>query len=595
MESNKAKGSARVVALAILLVVIIGLSASGIYYNSLKTKPISQYLRSDLPMLDLRIQFTTLEGDPITPEHSKLLDDKPSSENTFVLPGGCPALVGGDTQEARELNDKDRKIDEKCPKFATWYVKRHPIGFSLYLRDGKKLLSLFDENKEVQRLFESKFFQGIFHDPLYDSDIRAEDLRLQGIQGAFLKPFVREAVAAHGELHYDSAHGNKGFVFSFIRRECPMASKILPVLSKFLARSGYRVPKLTNPVLEMRIGLQRLFLTESEGRVYVSNGLEALLNVLETLYPMDSHLLEAPLVLTIRAESFVEKFLPVIANTPSFTISIGFELSTGTGGFLQFPSGKLTQKLLPSIFKGVFAGIPHDAFAALATSHLLPVDMTTEQWQQLTVKGPGDKLESLRAGEVKEGGFAIVWDLSSAGGRITQMGVVIANTANPDETGVFKKYFADPDLTASCGGGTVFLAATSGSLLSRMKESCEGQSLSVLNWERGSRTKAFESNPFFMFMNPGAGMRELFLAGGGKSEEKDQDLLEPDETDPDLDSSGEFEPQWKKEYESAKAVMRQEGETVFKGLPIFAYSGTGAADGQTVHLKGFTVQQGASR
>lgn len=548
-------------------------------------------------MLDLRIQFTTLEGAPIEPEHSRLLGDKAgeNTENTSTLSDGCTALVGGDTPEARELTEKDRKIDEKCPKVATWYVKRHPIGFSLYFRDGRKLFSLFDENTEARKIFESRFFQGIFHAPLHDSGVRAEDLGLEGIRGAFLKPFVREAVAAHGELHYDAVHGKKGFVFSFIRGECPMASRILPVLSKFLARSGYRVPKIAAPVLEMRIGLQRLFLTESEGRVYVSNGLEALLNVLESLAPMDPHLPEAPLVLVTRAEAFVDKFLPVITDSPSFTIAIGLELPPRTGGFLRFPSGKLTRRLKPAIFKGVFAGIPHDAFAALATSHLLPTDMTPEKWRRLTEEGPGEKPDDRRSDQPKEGGFAIVWDLCSTGGRITRMGVVIANPTDPDETEAFKKYFADPDLTASCGGGTVFLAATSESLLSRMKESCEGQSLSVLDWERQNETKSFESNPFFMFMNPAVAMRELFLAGGGGSRDEEQETPPTESSDPDPILSGEFEPRWKKEYEAAKAAMRQEGEKLFKTLPVFAYGGNGADDGRTVHLTGFMVQQGASR
>jgi membrane peptidoglycan carboxypeptidase len=49
------------------------------------------------------------------------------------------------------------------------------------------------------------------------------------------------------------------------------------------------------------------------------------------------------------------------------------------------------------------------------------------------------------------------------------------------------------------------------------------------------------------------------------------------------------------EYEQAKEVMRQDGEKVFGGLPIFAYAGVVAPTAELVQLKGFTVKQGASR
>jgi hypothetical protein len=158
------------------------------------------------------------------------------------------------------------------------------------------------------------------------------------------------------------------------------------------------------------------------------------------------------------------------------------------------------------------------------------------------------------------------------------VGVVIANQKSPDDVDKFKPYFADPDLSAECGGGTVFLAATSPALLVRMKEACGGQSLSVLDWERGGRTKDYDTAQLFLFMNPGTGMRELFLAGGAKG-----------------DAPGEFEPQWKQEYEQAKESMRQDGEKIFGGLPIFAFSGNAAPTAQVVQLRGFTVRQGASR
>ncbi len=158
------------------------------------------------------------------------------------------------------------------------------------------------------------------------------------------------------------------------------------------------------------------------------------------------------------------------------------------------------------------------------------------------------------------------------------MGVVIAGQSAPDAAQQFKSLFADPKLTAACGGGTVFLAATSEMLLTRMKEACERQSLSVLDWEKGSLAEDFSSRQLLFFLNPGTGMRELFLAGGAGAGEQTDSAVP-----------------WKRQYEKAKAGMRADSETVFGGLPIFAYSGNAAQATGTVTLKGVNVRQGAAK
>jgi len=585
VEPNKPKKSARAVILASLFIAVIAFASVKVY-KSFETVPIHQFIRSDLPMMDLRLQFTDLEGDPITPEHSVLLGEPAKAQTEpSPLPEGCTALIGGDTERAREITEKDRKMDPKCPKVASWYVQRHPIGFTLYFEDAQKLLTLMDENGGLKAFLESKFFQGVFHDPLYDANIRAEDLHLEGLEGAFIKKLLREALIAHGELHYDIIHEKKGFVFSFVRSECPLAGKVLPLVSRVLARSGYRLPMLKDPIFEMRIGLQRVFLTEFKDRVYLANGLEALLNVLESLGPRETPLPKTPLVLTTRAEAFVDKLLPVVVNKPAFHISLGVGLPPQNEGALYFDAGKLTQKLYPKIFKGVLAGIPHDAFAALTTSHRLPPNMSIEDWQELASKGPDANMSV----DLKESGFSIIWDLSAGEDFISQLGVVIAKQTTPDEIETFRQYFADSDLTDDCAGGTVFLAATSETLLGRMKESCNGHSPSVLNWEK-SKVATFDTGQFFMFMNPGVGMKMLFLAGGGGPEDS-----ESDDSDSGASGSNELEPQWKKEYRLAREKMRQDADKVFGALPIFVYNGNSTKDGERVQLKGLTVEQGASR
>ncbi|NJL59832.1 MAG: hypothetical protein HC887_09500 [Desulfobacteraceae bacterium] len=109
-----------------------------------------------------------MKGEDFVPETSKLLgknsDKKPTSHG--VNAEKCPELIGGDSSDATSRWDI-RERSAECPATATWYVKRHPIGFSLYFQDGKKLLSLFQEDGQVKQLFAGKFFQGLFHDLLH--------------------------------------------------------------------------------------------------------------------------------------------------------------------------------------------------------------------------------------------------------------------------------------------------------------------------------------------------------------------------------------------------------------------------------------------
>jgi hypothetical protein len=581
VESHTSKRTAPVVILVgLFLAAVVG----GVIYKTSSTVPIDKLVRSDLPMLELNLKFTDLNGDPVTPEHSQLLfaTKEGQSQVEPKLPDGCSPLIGGDTADAREISADDHTLDRKCPKVATWYVVRHPIGFTLYFEDAKKLFDAFAAEGPIKTLFQSRFFQGLFHDPLHAATIQAEDLNLQGLKGTVIKELVKEAVIAHGKLHYDVSHGREGFVFSFVRAESPLAGKILPLMAGGLARSGYRLPTLSSPIFEMRIGLQRVFFTEFHDRAYFANGLEALLNVLESLGPKDPKLPSTPLVLTARAEAFVDNLLTVMVDKPALHLSFGFGLPPENSGALQFEGGRLTQKLTPRIFKGVLAGIPHDVFGALVTSYQLPPEMTIEDWQTLVEKGPQPEA---KAPTLSESGVAIIWDMGADGGTISQMGVVIAKQTTPKVTEPFKHYFSNQDLTTECGGGTVFLAATAPTLLTRMKESCHGQSLSVLNWQRGDQANALLSSQFLMFMNPGVGMRELFLAGGAGTGN--------DNTD-DSGSSGQ-EPQWKKQYRLAKEQMRKDAEKVFQTLPIFAYRGNAVKGVGLVELQGLTVQQGASR
>ncbi len=576
MEPTASAKSKRFIRTAIVLAVAACVAILFLWiWKGLPKAGLSAFVRGDLPMLALDLQFIDINGNEVPAGETRLAGETPAPGKPPASGAdACPELIGGDIRGGAEVKAGD-KIADTCPKTAKWVVKRHPIGLSLYFAEPKKILSFIEKNKSFNEIQQSRFVQGIFHDPLRNAGIRAEDLGLQGLEGTFLQTIVKESISAHGQLHYDVVHGRKGFVYSFVRNECPYAAKALPVICRVLARSGYRAAKLKEPILEMNIGLQRIFITEYETRIFVANGLEALINVMESIEPQKAaQIPNTPIVLRVRAEAFVDNLLPVMTGRPAFTMDLGFGLSGETPDVLCFPAGKFAGHLRPRIFKGVLAGIPHDAFAAVAASFHLPPDMPPEAWRKLALEGPGDP----PATGPEESGIAFIWDLSSDGDAVTRMGVVIAGQDAPDETHRFKSLFTNPKLTDACGGGTVFLAATSELLLTRMKEACARQSLSVLDWEKGSHAEAFSARQLLFFLNPGAGMRELFLAGGARGGDQ-------------IDAASS----WKQQYEKAKAWMRTDSETVFASLPIFAFSGNAAPAAGTIELKGINVRQGAAK
>ncbi|NJL59834.1 MAG: hypothetical protein HC887_09510 [Desulfobacteraceae bacterium] len=122
--------------------------------------------------------------------------------------------------------------------------------------------------------------------------------------------------------------------------------------------------------------------------------------------------------------------------------------------------------------------------------------MKNEDWKNLAAKGPGETAQS----KPEEAGVAILWDLSSENDSLSEMGVVIANQTTPNNINGFEQFFKKTEYTAACGGGTVFLAASSQNLLSRMKDSCERQSLSILDWERGAKAKEYDSSQLMLFV-----------------------------------------------------------------------------------------------
>ena len=574
MESNRParrKGFITAVFLGLLCCGLLAFWA----LRGLHRAPVAEVVKlvhKDIPILALDLAFTDLKGNPVPAAETRLLAGVVAKADQAKGAATCPEITGGDAPNGA-ISPEKRKMDDNCPKHATWYVKRHPLGLSLYFMEPAKILPLFEKEGAMKTLWESRFVQGILREPLMSGRVRAEDLGLAGLEGAFFEKLVKEALSADAILHYDFIHGNKGFVFSFVRNKCLYAAKALPIIAAKLVRSGYQVPGIEEPVLEMHVGLQRLFFCQYKERVYFANGLEALLNVVDQEAPPESDAPKTPLLLSLRAEAFLDKLVPALAGKSGLHMNLGIDFSEDSPGALRFTAGEYAKHLRPTLFKGVPASIPRDVFAAVITSFHLSPDISEEAWQELATKGPGET----PAKEPQESGVAILWDLSAEERGITSVGVAIASQTAPSDAKELNHYFKNKELTAVCGGGTVYLAATNKNLLLRMQESCEHRSMSILDWERGQKSNLYASSQLSMFINPGGGLRELLLSGGAAATE-----------------TTDFLPQWKQELEKAKARLYAEGKTVFGGLPILAYSGNVAPGGKTVELQGFTVKQGVS-
>jgi len=290
--------------------------------------------------------------------------------------------------------------------------------------------------------------------------------------------------------------------------------------------------------------------------------------VIDSIAPQ-SRRSDAPLSLTLRSEAFIDNLLPVLTGAPTYPLQWDFALKDGQPGTLNLPAAAWQSQLHGQLFEGVLASIPHDAFAGVAASLALSPDLTTADWQALAKNGP-----STNPPGTEPAGVGLVWDFT-ADSPTGAVGIIVANPQQPQASAAYSQYLKNPDLGAECAGGSLFLAASSESLLTRMKDACNKQSLSPLDWQRGVEKPRWQSAQLTAFVNTGAAVRELFLAGGAGNTQEAND----------------FAPRWQQDYEAAKAAMRQEGDKLFYGLPILSYAGRVENASAGAKLEGKLVSQ----
>ena len=126
----------------------------------------------------------------------------------------------------------------------------------------------------------------------------------------------------------------------------------------------------------------------------------------------------------------------MLTSAPPFEVTAGFGLPEDKDpGLIGFKGGKFARHLRPKVFPGVFAGIPHDAFAAVVTSFHLPPNMEEDSWHRLASIGPEEEISN----SPEDGGVALIWDLEHLQDGISSMGVVIANQSSADEVAILRQ------------------------------------------------------------------------------------------------------------------------------------------------------------
>ncbi len=523
------------------------------------------------PLSGLRQALNT---SPVVPIGLEVVD----REGGRLDPGGSRYVPAGTTQAPPgappppKAQPKPGQIDVK--------LFRRPPALSLDFEDGEKFLAWLDKDDAAKKFLATPAVQGIFFDLMRTLKVRAEDLERSGFTGVTVETLAREAVKAGGSIHYDLYEGSRGFSFKFRRSEAPLLGRFLPVVLPALSRRVYEVEHLKAPIEELTLGSQTVFVTEDNGEVFVSNGLKALLNLLDFRPPPRPAGKESVL-LTVRSEIFLKNLLPLLTGRDNWDARFAFAPSPGAEPELRLglDPAAVFAHLRDKISPGIYAAVPQDVFGVFAASFALSPDMTPEKWNELATNG----IPPATGAAGGEGGVAFIWDINSKGAdSATAVGVAVSMPDAASASMKLENYFdTESVFTGECGGGTVWLASTDEVLFTRMSEACERQSKSFLNWFEKKAFDAVEPSPqLLLALHPSVGLDEAQSLG-----------LELRAAQGGTDTSG-TSPEWKKSYDEAVARATARAKEDFNRLPGLLFLGRAGAEGG--ELKGIIRWSGQS-
>lgn len=515
-------------------------------------------------------------------------------------------------QAAADANTRDpNPVGEPSttPQRSLKYIAAAP-AFTLAFPQNWDIPTWVASNEAARRFVASAVFKGLMADIMATLKVRPEDLSVGGMSGISFENLLLEVLASGAYLHYDRLEGRKGVVLSFERSKTPIVSKLLPLLVPVVARQQYAVHSLVNPVIEMQLGSQPLLLAEDKGRVYIANGLTSLMRVLDTPNLEGNEDADA-LTLVVRGESFLDGLLGLLSGRDEWPVRLAFLKGSERGAALvpqlRVGAAKIFAHLSPKLSEGVFAAVPRDVFGVLAASFGIKPEWNESDWQSVAASGVPETSASV----LPEGGIAMLWDLAaeerSARNRV---GIVISWPEGAQPKMNLSAYANSSSFQASCAGGRIWLISSNELFLTRMREACEGQSVSYLTAIRNREfdTSVLESQ-LFLAVNPSPALQVCYQTG---LEARRSDGFTPlpgvqnvstPATSVDGEStgagsgagagSGEIDtqkaqdpniPSWRRDYDQALERVGKEATETLRALPLVVFFGR--ADSQGAKLQG---------
>ncbi len=425
-----------------------------------------------------------------------------------IIPEGCPFWQGGDFK-TREMTKPKIERAQGCEAFGEWSVLKHPIAFSLYAHDAGRILDFFKSSAAWTEFQKNPLVGGYVENWRELIGLKTPLLEKSVFQGYLIRTMLDTLLKNAGRIDYDLVHGRGGLVFSF-RNETLGQAIALGV--GIIAHRVYKIGDSACKVQEFTIGPETFYLAGCLGRTYLGLGLPGLLNVMDQ--PEESKPEPAgAFSLVARGEAFFEHALEFVSPKPNFPVRIDFDL--GESGLvplaIHVPRAKPYETMTPEIAETVYQALPKD----LTSFALASIDLAEFTSEAALMQTVSEKKLPFASGKAEgKAAVGIIWDLNHAAKSLTEVGLIVV-PSDPKTIESWVPAFEIilgarvHDALTFCKKDSMILIASTPMLLTRMKESCQGNSKAI--------SLAAPSSPHNaeIFFDPGNFLRELFLAGGG--------------------------------------------------------------------------------
>ena len=251
-----------------------------------------------------------------------------------------------------------------------------------------------------------------------------------------------------------------------------------------------------------------------------------------------------------------------IAEKKELLASASFHLDAADTalGPLTISNCTLQNALADKLSTGVLAAIPGDSSFALAASFYIPPTWSGKEWNAHLRRNLAEKPKY----EIPQtAGLGLVVDIPpERKSNNSDIGLVIPTPPDLQNSDTLKSLLAAPEISASCAGGAIFLAASSQDLLLKMVSSCEHRSSSTYDWNMGSNKNEILGAQAIAIANPAQLLTSLFNQGMQEA------LLQAGTAEASIP-----EPTWKSAYREALTKSSLSALKTFKEIPPIVYAG----------------------